>query len=697
METFRTNKLKLIIDFEKLNEKYEIFKITTTDTYINEGSYLLDIPSFKLKSIFYSGRSKDLYLLTNKYDDLFQTIRDYISIQPNSDRLSIEKISLRNEKYPYYIIGNLFLNSLNNGNTDEFKFNNLTGKLYCFNSSKDFIEKRKDQQGKSYISRITALQIKIDYNMCLCLEVKTFTNHRLKGLIDFSKSKSNKYWNSYPQYIISKPHNFLKRFMPSEKENINIEDTFILKQIKHEKSNIPFFRFDSLNKFSQSKIGMLYHTIDLFNKNYSDIIKINFQTVSDYISLEPKSNKMQLEELTNNVHNQVVSMGVRIIDCIQDETSKIILTELIEKLKEEYKKLDIKVVKKPSKNKLNLKLVHRASYYNENHENDPYSNNKDYIIQHIAIESFEKFNSSMIDNILKELIIKKDLLQNKISLIDWSKYNYQKDWIFGLKDGILFYFINVNPDGSFDFKVLENDLFSMNEYQKYINCFDNKNEIEGIIVNPNNDINYIKNTNKFTIPEFEKIHNILYTLKNNSPIEVGNLLKYINEFENSPKFKNNHTDSLNKIKNNLKNVNVINCNDLRSILKNTNKSEKINGTIEEFIHNKVYEDYNIALFDHLRGKIERDMLLSSETDIKYFELNNKQYYFVGYTGKGMRNKLTTSCCIREISALDNGEIFFKELLPLMDVPFVKYGQLTVKPFPFKYLREYIKQQKILNK
>lgn len=303
----------------------------------------------------------------------------------------------------------------------------------------------------------------------------------------------------------------------------------------------------------------------------------------------------------------------------------------------------------------------------------------------------------MIDNILKELIIKKDLLQNKISLIDWSKYNYQKDWIFGLKDGILFYFINVHPDGSFDFKVLENDLFSMNEYQKYINCFDNKNEIEGIIVNPNNDINYIKNTNKFTIPEFEKIHNILYTLKNNSPIEVGNLLKYINEFENSPKFKNNHTDSLNKIKNNLKNVNVINCNDLRSILKNTNKSEKINGTIEEFIHNKVYEDYNIALFDHLRGKIERDMLLSSETDIKYFELNNKQYYFVGYTGKGMRNKLTTSCCIREISALDNGEIFFKELLPLMDVPFVKYGQLTVKPFPFKYLREYIKQQKILNK
>lgn len=30
-----------------------------------------------------------------------------------------------------------------------------------------------------------------------------------------------------------------------------------------------------------------------------------------------------------------------------------------------------------------------------------------------------------------------------------------------------------------------------------------------------------------------------------------------------------------------------------------------------------------------------------------------------------------------------------ELLPLMGVEFVRYGMLTVVPFPFKYLREYI--------
>lgn len=694
MEKFRTNKLMLTIDFEKLNEKYDIFKITTSDKYISEGSYILDMPSLKLKSIFYSGNSKDLYLLANKYDNLFQTIKDYISIQPNGDKLSIEKISLKNEKYPYYIAGNLFLNSLNNGNSDEFKFNNLTGKLYCFNSNKNFIEKRKDQQGNQYISRITALQIKIDYNMCLCLNVKTFTNYRLKGLINFSKSHKN--WNNYPKYTLSKPYNFLKRVMPNEKDNtihIDIKDTFIPRQIKNDKKSIPFFKFDSLSQFFQSKIGMLYKAIDLFNKNYSDIIKIDFQTINDYISLEPKSNGTQLKELTNNVYNQVSSTGVRIIDCIQDETSKLIVDNLATKLKDDYKIKDLKVIKKPSKNKLNLKLVHESNYYKDSSQNDPYSNDKNYITQHITDESCNTINDAILKNTLKELIIKKDLIQNKISLIDWSKYNYQKDWIFGLKDDVSFYFIIVHPNGFFDFKVMENDLFSMNEYQKYINCF-NDTSIEGIIVNPNNDINCIKNTNQFTIPEFEEIYNKLYELTDNSNIETCKLLEYIKEFENNPKFKNLKTtqiDNLNLFKTELQDNNTISCNRLRNL------KSKLGKTFIGFIEDKIYNDYNIVLVNHLREKANRDMLLSSETDIKYFELNGKQYYFVGYTGTGMNNKLTTSCCIREISALDNGEIFFKELLPLMDVLFVQYGQLTVTPFPFKYLREYIRQQKKFNK
>ena len=42
--------------------------------------------------------------------------------------------------------------------------------------------------------------------------------------------------------------------------------------------------------------------------------------------------------------------------------------------------------------------------------------------------------------------------------------------------------------------------------------------------------------------------------------------------------------------------------------------------------------------------------------------------------------------MREIQAVDGSKLIFKKLLPLMGVEFVRYGMLTVVPFPFKYLR-----------
>ena len=53
----------------------------------------------------------------------------------------------------------------------------------------------------------------------------------------------------------------------------------------------------------------------------------------------------------------------------------------------------------------------------------------------------------------------------------------------------------------------------------------------------------------------------------------------------------------------------------------------------------------------------------------------------------MNYKVDKSCVIRKIIA-ENEIINFKELLSLMAVEFVRNGQYTVLPFPFKYLREY---------
>ena len=56
----------------------------------------------------------------------------------------------------------------------------------------------------------------------------------------------------------------------------------------------------------------------------------------------------------------------------------------------------------------------------------------------------------------------------------------------------------------------------------------------------------------------------------------------------------------------------------------------------------------------------------------------------------MRPKINRAANIRRIEGYKDAPIMFEKLLGTMNVTFVHNGQLTVLPFPFKYLREYIR-------
>lgn len=93
----------------------------------------------------------------------------------------------------------------------------------------------------------------------------------------------------------------------------------------------------------------------------------------------------------------------------------------------------------------------------------------------------------------------------------------------------------------------------------------------------------------------------------------------------------------------------------------------------------------------LRGKARREELLSSCLDIKTYMEDGKQYYYVGTIGEGMRWKIPRAANVRCIEGYQGAPLMFDMLLPTLNVTFVHNGQLTVLPFPFKYLREYIEQ------
>ena len=116
----------------------------------------------------------------------------------------------------------------------------------------------------------------------------------------------------------------------------------------------------------------------------------------------------------------------------------------------------------------------------------------------------------------------------------------------------------------------------------------------------------------------------------------------------------------------------------------------------EFLRERVEISDKVAIGDNkLRSKQKEDELLTACLDIKYMSINDKKArYFVGTIGEGMQQKISDACPIREIEANESDPLFFDELLPLMNITFVRNGQLTVLPFPFKYLREWVTENAI---
>ena len=89
-----------------------------------------------------------------------------------------------------------------------------------------------------------------------------------------------------------------------------------------------------------------------------------------------------------------------------------------------------------------------------------------------------------------------------------------------------------------------------------------------------------------------------------------------------------------------------------------------------------------------------DELFSASLNIKYFGANESEaHYFVGERQGAIQFSINNACHLRKIVAVNGSILIFKEILPTMDVDFVRTGQSTVLPFPFKYIREYAQFEK----
>lgn len=697
-----TNRINVTYNMENIDADFDIFRVEKA----NKDYYkynILDsaVYEFKAAAVQWSFGATALVLF-RKGEVTEQQFKE--SIMKTYKDVKIQKIDLFDSeqcsKYFYYenrLLAQLLMNSMRTPKHKDFKYNNLTGKLFYHDPSWS----RKDKL-KGKVNFIRFLEIVIDPSMYLNLEHKTFRRYEKEG---------------YGLYVIDAKTGEFRKKLKTDADVITYKEG----SLPHNHFRVDNFDITDIAHFRKSKMGVM----EQFLRDVRDIL-------SKYMTIELGERKdaqkydisyLEKKGISELEYGEMLQKeGVVIVDENNTKESKDIAAKLQEELEKYY---HVKAaIGSLSKEAYNIRIIHDSNYYEENELHDPHSDNlKGYIVQHITEEAEHftrtKGSSPDIKKIIQELIIKGDVQDQMISIFDWERLDSGKDWTFVIRKKIKhkfgenaehinyvnkksynyynYYRVKIDGVGSMKFDTFcDSNQEENEEWSKICYAFDFtedkhrgvQNQVEGIIYSDIDNIHVILLTREKTLPNISVLMDTLAETDEKEKVSKELLLGAINEFEANNADSN---DVISEWKNKVsEETEMITKKNIKKIL---NMRTGIASKFNRFLH----ENYNIWIDGELRkGEFEATYQIGNLLNIKY-EYNDNDYldghtfvYYVGAKGNNKKEKYPNACCMRKVISLGE-KLEYEEVLPLMAVEFVRNSQYTVLPFPFKYLREYVEQ------
>lgn len=679
-----TNEIKVEFNKKSIDRDFDIFKIYNEEKNIFYKCNVLDIAKEELNavSVVYTW-GQTCYAMFKKGSVDIDKLKEIIKNE--NINMQVEKIELLSEAIYNNVLTMLILNSLNLIKTDG-RYNNLTGKLYLMNDS--LIDKDKNKKVKSF----HAIEVKLNSCMELKLSVATF------GRFDyFSKYKK---MASKRKYVFDKETYEIRRKLKTD--NVENKEMFIQKSIDHnEHTFVPFLDYRGLKEFKKCKMGMMDELFCDVEEYLGDYIKIENSKIEEYYTHEGNSESFENTDYSYMLKDKKII----IIDEVKNSDSKKLLSLLMDNL---YEKYNIRIEEKDEiePGEYNIRIIHNAAYYEENHLEDPHESISDKnVIQHITLESFkddkknrnieEEINNA-VKKIIQELIIKEDIIKKKISIVNWEKYNYKDKWTFLKRKQIqvdekkykyIYCEMIISRDGTFQANIFDSSNISDDnwEWNAIRDAFGNEygyrkeDNIEGIFYKDYENINKIIKTDKTTVPNFKELGRLLRTSDKNKKIPVSSILSSLENFVHDDK---KVMDKKEEFVSELKRLpEYATINEINRLLNVRTKGGKV---INKYILNEL----GILINPRLKQKDRKYELFNSMLDIKYYSKGKEIYYFVGVDSKKINQSIKNACAIRKVVADDKNE--FENIVNLLSVEFVRNGQYTVTPFPFKYINEIFK-------
>ena len=444
----------------------------------------------------------------------------------------------------------------------------------------------------------------------------------------------------------------------------------------YKRSSVDFLQTD-WTKRKATKIYTLIRFLKDIRRNLKNYLSVELEEL-EFKNFELKrTSAKRNSEITDLIKTKISfeKYGLIIEDFVKDNKSKKFIDDVTKIIEEEYTSIVSLKKMKSSNSQFNLFITESIGS-----KNDPYQDIKklNKLTQNILLENLEN-PKIVLPVLLKELVIKQDIMNRKTSIP-----NYQN------ADNMTFYYFNKDNEskkysvykmildrGNISFKEVENRESLFDEDEKgYIDkmLFEiskSGSEAELIVKNSKGDVNIITKTNYFSIPNiehiakeyellskpFNKSYNELVELKDDVPMDRKK--EYIDFLEN------------------IENRDEINL-----------KVEVKNKKVKNYLADKFTEN----LDKNLNRSRKKNTVLDILTGIKYSKINDKEAYYVVGT-KEIASSFARSNIIRKIEAIE-GKLLLDEVLVMMDEYFVRNKELTVLPYPLKYLREFVKIETI---
>lgn len=695
-----TNRIHVAYNMENIDTDFDIFRVEKA----NKDYYkynILDsaVYEFKAAAVQWSYGATALVLF-RKGEVTEPQFKE--SIMKEYKDVKIQKIDLFDSEqcskcfyFENRLLAQLLINSMRTPNHEDFRYNNLTGKLFYHDPSWSHKDKLT---GK--VNFIRFLEIVIDPGMYLNLEHKTFKR--------YDRESSGLY------VIDAKTGEFRKKL----KTDVGVT-TYKEGSLPHNHFRVDNFDITDIAHFRKSKMGVMEQFLRDVRDNLSEYITIDLVERED--AREFDISNLEKKGISEEEYGAMLQRkGVVIVDENNSVESKNMIAKLQEELEEYY---HVKAsVGELSEEAYNIRIIHSCEYYDENELNDPHSDHlKGYIVQHMTEEAEHftntKGRSPDIKKIIQELIIKGDVREAMISIFDWDKLDSGKDWNFVIRKKIKtnsgekaehvnhvnkrafyyydYYRLKIDRNGSMKFdRYCDRNQEETEEWSKICYAFDfaedkhrgAQNQVEGIIYSDIDNIHVILLTREKTLPNTSALWDTLAETDGKARVSKEVLLEAMDNFEtNTIDSKESVSEWRDKLSEETAMITK------KSIKKILNMRTGIASQFNRFLHEK----YDVWIDGELRkGEFEATYQIGNLLNIKY-EYNENDFLdghtFMYYVGaKSKKLAYPNACCMRKVISL--GETLeYEEMLPLMTVEFVRNSQYTVLPFPFKYLREFVKQ------